>query len=73
MYRDSPKQSYLHLQCANFVSLSASDRWNSSSGCPSPLEMVAAILGNTVKNREKHCAHWVQSRQDALEKAVVKT
>jgi len=38
-----------------------------------PLEMVAAILGNTVKVCEKHYSHWVQSRQNALEEAVKKT
>ena len=37
-----------------------------------PLEMVATILGNTVKVCEKHYSHWVQSRQAALELAVKK-
>jgi integrase len=35
-----------------------------------PLEMVAAILGNTVKICEKHYSHWQKSRQDQLEKTI---
>ena len=35
-----------------------------------PIEVVAAILGNSVKVVERHYAPWVQQRQDALEAAV---
>jgi integrase/recombinase XerD len=38
-----------------------------------PLDVVAALLGNSVRIAEKHYAPWVQSRQDALEAAVKKT
>ena len=35
-----------------------------------PIEVVAAILGNSVKVVERHYSPWVQQRQDALEAAV---
>jgi hypothetical protein len=38
-----------------------------------PLLGVAAILGNSARIIEKHYAQWIQSRQDALEKAVKAT
>lgn len=38
-----------------------------------PLEVVAALLGNTVKVCEKHYAPWIESRQIQLERAVKAT
>jgi integrase len=38
-----------------------------------PVSEVAAILGNSTRIVEKHYAQWIQSRQDALEKAVKAT
>jgi len=39
-----------------------------------PLEVVSVLLGHqSIKTTERHYAPWVQSRQDALEAAVMKT
>ena len=38
-----------------------------------PVSEVAAILGNSTQIVEKHYAQWIESRQNALEKAVKAT
>ena len=41
--------------------------------CGTPVDSVAAILGNTARIVEKHYSPWVQSRQLLLEEFVKKT
>jgi integrase/recombinase XerD len=38
-----------------------------------PIDRVAAILGNSPKIVEKHYSHWVKARQDALDQDVMRS